>query len=304
VRSNIPRNARTARAVLLILVALGAAALITACAGGASASIGHVFIIVMENKEASSVIGASDAPYINQLAGQYASAGNYYAISHPSLPNYLALTAGSTFGVTSDCTDCYQSTDNIAVQVEKSGRKWKAYMESLPNPCYTGGSTGQYHVNHDPFMYYDNIRKDQGRCQNVVPLSQLDADLKSNSLPDFAWITPNACSDMHNCDVATGDNWLKTWVPKILASDAWKKDGVLFIVWDEGTSNEGCCQVAEGGKVAALVVSPLVKPGYVSTVQYDHYSLLRTIEEAWGLPLLGEAGNKATTSMTDLFKGK
>ncbi len=274
----------------------------TAPASGQLPAFSHVFVIVMENKEASSVLGSPAAPYFNQLATQYASAGNYYAITHPSLPNYLALTGGSTFGITTDCVTCYVSADNIATQVQNSGRTWKAYMESLPNPCYTYGYAGLYGQKHDPFMYYDNIRRDQSGCQNVVPLPQLQADLQNGTVPNFAWITPNVCSDMHSCGIATGDAWLKTWVPQILASPAWQQNGVLFILFDEGQSSRGCCVYASGGKVAALVISPLVQPGYVSTVAYDHYSLLRTIEEAWGLPLLGEAGSSATASMTDFFQ--
>jgi phosphatidylinositol-3-phosphatase len=271
-------------------------------ASGQLPAFSHVFVIVLENKEASTVLGSPAAPYFNELAAQYARAGNYYAVTHPSLPNYLALTGGSTFGVTTDCTTCYVSADNIAVQVEDSGRSWKAYLESLPNPCYTRGSGNLYVQRHDPFMYYDNIRGDQGRCQNVVPLTQLQTDLQAGTAPNFAWISPNLCSDMHNCPIATGDAWLKTWIPRILASPAWQQNGVLFVLFDEGESSRGCCAYAAGGNVAALVISPLVRPGYVSTVAYDHYSLLRTIEEAWRLPLLGKAGSSATASMVDFFQ--
>jgi phosphatidylinositol-3-phosphatase len=264
-------------------------------------AFGHVFIVVLENKEASTVLGSPAAPYFNQLASQYASASNYYAVAHPSLPNYLALTGGSTFGITTDCTSCNVQADNIATEVEQAGRSWKAYMESLPAPCYTGAYAPLYAKRHDPFMYYDNIRGDANQCQNVVPLTQLQADLQANAVPDLAWITPNTCSDMHDCRISSGDAWLQTWVPQILASSAWQDNGVLFVLFDEGQSRAGCCGNAAGGKVASLVISPLVKPGFVSATPYSHYSLLRTIEEAWGLPLLGKAGSSSTASMSDFF---
>jgi hypothetical protein len=261
----------------------------------------HVFIIVMENKEASQIVGNRFAPYINQLANDYARAADFYATSHPSLPNYLALTGGDTFGISSDCNRCYVNQDNIASQLETAGKTWKAYMESMPNPCFIGDALPDYRVNHDPFIYYDNIRTNPDLCNKVVPFSQFAVDLQSNSMPDFVWITPNTCNDMHNCAISVGDSWLKTWVPKILASSAWKNGGVLFITFDEGTTRKGCCSYAAGGKVDTLVISPLVKIGYVSNSPLDQYSLLKTIETSWNLPLLGKAASESTPLMSEFF---
>lgn len=261
----------------------------------------HVFLIVMENKEDTSILGHASAPYLNGLAAQYATARNFYAIRHPSLPNYLALTGGDTFGLTKDCPDCNVNADNLASQLETAGRSWKAYMESMPSPCFAGDAPPLYRRKHNPFMYYDNVRNDPARCNKIVPFTQFDTDLQANTLPAFVWITPNMCNDMHDCPISTGDNWLQTWVPKILASSAWQKNGVLFITFDEGATNAGCCTHASGGKVATLVISPLVRPGFTSGVAYDHYSLLRTIESAWGLPLLGRAGCSCTAPMLDFF---
>lgn len=260
----------------------------------------HIFIIVMENHEASQIDGSRFAPYLNQLGHDYARAANYYAITHPSLPNYLALTGGDTFGISTDCNQCYVNADNIASQIEKAGKTWKAYMESMPGPCNTA-SASSYVVRHDPFIYYDNIRTNPASCKNVVPLTQFTKDLGANSLPDFVWITPNVCNDMHDCGVIAGDNWLKTWVPKILASQAWKDNGVLFITFDEGTTRKGCCSYAAGGNVYTLVISPLVTPGFVSNNPYDHYSLVKTIETAWNLPLLGKAASDSTPLMSEFF---
>jgi hypothetical protein len=263
----------------------------------------HIFIIVMENKDEAAIASDPDADYLNKLAAQYGRATNYYGIRHPSLPNYLAMTAGDTFSITSDCTKCFVNQDNLAAQLEAKGRSWKAYMESMPSPCFVG-STKLYAQKHNPFIYYDNIRNDPARCSKIVPLTQLESDLKTDTVPDFVWITPNMCNDTHDCPVKIGDQWLQTWIPKILASSAWKNKGVLFITYDEGKGSKGCCQLATGGQIMTLVISPLVESGFVSDVAYNHYSLLRTIEEAWGLPLLGNADCDCTQSMADFFVKK
>src|SRR2546425_2922559 len=124
----------------------------------------HVFLIVMENREYGTVIGNPAAPYINSLARSYALASSYYGVSHPSLPNYLALAAGDTFGIQSDCTTCFVNAPNIADQVEASGRSWRAYMEGMPSACYLGGWSGGDAPKQHPFVYFPDIRDDPVRC--------------------------------------------------------------------------------------------------------------------------------------------
>ncbi len=251
----------------------------------------HVFVIVMENREYGSVIGSPGAPYINSLARTYALASNYFAVSHPSLPNYLALAAGDTFGITSDCTACFVNAPNIADQVEASGRSWRAYMESMPSACYLGSWSGEYAQKHDPFVYFTDIRNDPGRCAaHVVPFSSFGTDLASGTLPNYVWITPNLCNDMHDCATSVGDSWLAKVVPQILASAAWRDGGVLFITWDEGSSSAGYDD-SWGGRVATLVISPYGRNGFQSSVLESHDNLLRTIEDAWHLGPLGHAAS-------------
>ena len=169
----------------------------------------------MENKEAGEVLGSRSAPYLNGLARRYATATAFYGIRHPSLPNYLALTGGSTFGIKSDCTSCHAAGANLVDQLEAAGVPWRAYMEGMPRACFNGGSRGDYAKKHNPFMYYDDVRTRPGPCGNVVPASRLPADLASG-LPSFVWITPNLCHDMHDCSVRTGDRYLAGLVPKFL----------------------------------------------------------------------------------------
>jgi phospholipase C len=259
----------------------------------------HIFVIVMENKEFGSVIGSAQAPYLNGLANQFGLATNYFAIGHPSLPNYLALIGGSTFGITSDCTDCFVDKPSLVDQLEAAGKTWNAYMEGMPAPCKLG-DYGNYAQKHDPFIYFDGIRKDDARCGRIVPFEKFPIDLQAGSLPDFVWITPDLCHDAHDCPLGTGDDWLKQWVPAILGSSEWKAGSVLFITFDEGQGDHGCCEVAKGGRVATLVISPYGKPGFQSAQPYDHYALLRTIEDAWGLPSLGAAADIGP--MTDFFQ--
>jgi hypothetical protein len=263
----------------------------------------HIFVIVMENHEYGSVIGRPEAPYVNSLAATYGLATNYYAASHPSLPNYFALTAGSTFGIASDCTTCYVTATNIADQVESSGRSWKAYMEDMPAPCYMGSSSGNYAMKHNPFMYYTDIRNNPARCAaHVVPFAQFGVDMSSGQVPNFVWITPNMCNDTHDCPVSTGDAWLGNIVPRITGSAAFRNGGLLFITWDEGSSNASCCGDAWGGHVATLVISPRSISGFRSSTAENHYSLLRTIEDGFQLGHLGAAAWSSNVPLREYFR--
>src|SRR5207249_11220481 len=189
----------------------------------------HVFTIVMENEESSSLIGNSAAPYINGLATSYGLATQYYGVSHPSLPNYLAMTAGSTFGITSDCTTCWVGATNLADQIEAGGRSWKAYLEGMPSACFVGDAY-PYMQKHNPWIYFNDIRTNAARCAaHVVPYTQLATDVANGSVPNYVFITPNMCNDMHDCSIATGDSWLSQQVPAILNSAAYRSNGVPFI---------------------------------------------------------------------------
>jgi hypothetical protein len=260
----------------------------------------HVAVIVMENKEFDEVISSRAAPFINGLARRYALARSMYAASHPSLPNYLALTGGSTFGIASDCTECSVGAgSNLATQLSGSHISWKAYMEDLPHPCFAGASAGDYAKKHDPFIYYTAVREDPRLCKQIVPLTQLAADERSSRLPAFIWITPNLCHDMHDCPVASGDRFLSALVPPLLRSLG--AGGALFLTWDEGSSNAGCCRLASGGHVATIVAGPGARRGAQLMTPTDHYSLLQTIEDLLGLRRLGNAGCACTRSLKPLL---
>ena len=253
--------------------------------------VSHVVLILMENKEYDAIIGSPDAPYLNQLAAQFALADAYYGVRHPSLPNYLALLGGDTFGIHSDCTRCLVDAPNLVDALEAAGKTWKSYQEDLPTPCFLGASAGRYVLKHNPFLYFRDIREDPGRCQQVVPLAQFADDLQAGTLPDFAWISPNLRHDMHDGTVADGDRWLASIVPSILASDAWRRNGLLLIVWDEGKTNAGCCGTPGGGLVPLLIIAPGGHHGNQVSEPANHYTLLRLIEDLWGLQQLGHAAD-------------
>lgn len=225
---------------------------------------------------------ALSGPFTASLAARYGEAQNYHAVAHPSVPNYLALTSGSTWGVSDDSYHALPTKD-IGTQLTKAGISWRAYMEGLG----IGGcidSPVPYDPGHNPFSFYG------GRCPpNVVPASLLGGDL-SGTTPRFVWITPDRCHDTHDCDVAAGDQWLRQEVGQIQASAAWKSGGVLFIVWDE---DDGSAD----NRVLALVVAS--GAGHRTSSQlYTHYSLLATVEDLLGVSRLGQAAN--ARPMTDL----
>jgi acid phosphatase len=275
-------NART----IMLALFLGA---LPSLADAQVPSFTHVFVIVMENHEYEDIIGSPSAPYVNALAQQYGVARSDFAVTHPSLPNYMALTAGGTF-FPDDCVGCTTAAVNLFDRIEASGRTWTAYMEDMPAPCTTTDS-GLYVARHNPFVHYSDIVGNAARCSNgVVPFSRFSSDLSANSLSSFVWITPNVCNDMHDCPVATGDAWLQSLVPQILQSPAFA-NSVLFIVWDEGTTTAG-----GGGHIPLIVASPMTPAGTQVGQAATHYSLLRTIEDAWGLSPLGQSASAAALS--------
>jgi phosphatidylinositol-3-phosphatase len=284
-----------AACLVLALVACGSA---PAARPAAARSRSHVVVIVMENKEASDVIGHS--PYVTRLAHRYGMATRSYGITHPSLPNYLALTSGSTQGIASDCNDCSARGRNIVDQLDGAGLTWRAYLEDMPRPCFGGSDAGRYVKRHNPFMYYDDVVGRPARCRRVVPFTRLAGDLRHGRLPTYAFIAPNKCDDTHDCAVAAGDRFLSRWVPRLLR--ALGPHGFLVLTYDEGSSSEGCCGVARGGRIATVVAGPDVRRGARMRAPVDHYGVLRTIEDALGLGHLGGAADRRNGSLRPLFR--
>ncbi len=276
-----------AAAVLIALLAAAAGASDPTATSARAAARSRVVLIVLENHEYEDVAGSPDAPFLNGLARRGALANRDYAVAHPSLPNYLALLGGSTFGITDNCLDCNASGSNLALQLSRAGVSWRAYMEDMPSPCFEGDGAGNYVKRHDPFMYFPSIAARPGRCKRVVPATSLDADLDRGTLPSFVWITPNVCNDAHNCSIATADEYLADLVPRLTRRLGPR--GLLIVTFDEGKTDLGCCGKPGGGRVMTVLAGPRVRRGAHLHRHYNHYSLLATIEDAFGLRRLRHA---------------
>jgi hypothetical protein len=211
----------------------------------------------------------------------------YFAITHPSLPNYLAIVGGSTFGIQSDCTACSAQGSSLALQLEEAGISWRAYMEDMPSACFSGADSGTYAKKHNPFAYFPSISGDPDRCANLVPGTRLSDDLEGGNLASFSWITPDQCHDAHDCGIGAADRYLSGLAPQLLARLG--PQGFLVITFDEGVTDRGCCQGARGGRIATILAGPGVRQGAQLRKPYDHYSLLRTLEDAFALPHLRNA---------------
>lgn len=250
------------------------------------ATYDHVVWIVMENHHRTEVIGTPDAPFTTELADACGTATSYAAVGSPSLPNYLAMTSGSTHDVTDDAKPSAHpiESDNLFRQVRAAGGEAKTYAEAMPSPCATT-SSGRYAVKHNPAVYYSSAEDRAACAHDDVPLGAPDDGalaqaLTDGKLPELAVVVPDLCNDTHDCDVATGDAWLSKWVAAITSSAQFRSGHVvLFLAWDEPTP------------MPFVVVGRGVKPHTVSNAPADHYGLLRTTEELLGLPLLGSAAS-------------
>jgi len=283
----------------------------------------HVFVIMIENTGYSNLIGNSNAPWINSAAAEFGLATNYTGVSHPSQPNYVAATSGALNGVFND-NDITIDVPNIVDQVEASGRTWKAYMQSM-SLCATkldhACGNQLYERKHNPFVSYLDVQSSTSRMANIVDFGQLDSDLASGDVANYVWISPDQCNDMHGraapatdpCNfgdisglIATGDAFLSSTVGKIMASPAWNGNSVIFVTWDESdfpfADVSGCCDaVPGGGHVVTLAISHSDHSARTSSVAYNHYSMLATIQQGWQLGCLAFTCDSANvTPMSDL----
>jgi phosphatidylinositol-3-phosphatase len=282
----------------------------------------HVFVIMLENHNLTQIIGNSKAPYINYLGNEYNLATNYSAVWHPSLPNYLATIAGDYFGVSDDNASTISVPpgpwsfpfQTIGSQLEVIGKDWRDYQEDIPEAGSVAANwprdtdTGNvYAVKHNPFPYFVP-HQSPGELAKMVPLTQLFSDLANETSPALSYIVPNQCGDMHNLGnslspcanytddqiVARVDREIEWLVTSITGSRTWYNGkNVIFVVFDEG--NDTPLQ----DKVVAIAITSYGSRGI--RTNYTHYSLLKTIEAAFGLPYLRHAGDSNTKAMTRLL---
>jgi phosphatidylinositol-3-phosphatase len=276
-------------------------------AAAPSSAAPHVMVIVEENKGYKATLGTCSAdPYYCSLAATYATATSWYGISHPSAPNYVAMVSGATQGVSSDCTppSCGPfNVPSLGGQLTAAGIPWRAYMESMPAPCSTGGTAGLYAEKHNPFMYFSDVRL-ASNCATVdVPypgVAGMVAALSGPSAPDFVWITPNLANDMHNGTVQQGDAWLKANLAPVLASPWFAGANATVIVTMDENDAQG---TPGGGQVPMVVISSTAHGVGAVTTAGNHFGMLRSVEEEFGLGLLGGASISANGDLTPLFGG-
>ncbi|WP_443078801.1 alkaline phosphatase family protein [Streptomyces sp. NBC_01497] len=288
-RRFLSRPARTAAASLTCLAAAGAglwAALGGAPAAQAAGSVptpDHVVVVVMENHAYSQIIGSSSAPYINSLKSGGADLASSYAITHPSQPNYFALFSGSTQGVTDDScyTPGFSSAANLGSELASAGKSFASYNETLPSAGSTTCSSGKYARKHNPWFGFRNVP-----TSTAHTFAQFPTDF--TQLPQVSFVTPNLCSDMHDCSVATGDTWLQN---NLGAYATWAKThhSLLLVTFDEDNS-------LSGNKITTVLYGQPVKPGSSSSAKYTHYNVLRTIEDMYGTGHAGQAAGATDIS--------
>jgi hypothetical protein len=248
-----------------------------------SATAGHVFLVVLENHSFGQVIGNPVMPYLNGLATAHSLAADYFANAHPSIPNYFMLTTGNleTFD---DSFSGTISDDNIVRALSTAGKSWKAYVESFPSVGYTGPDVGTYLKHHNPFAYLSDVTGSPAQAANMVPFSQLSADLAAGSLPNFVYILPNSQDDAHDCPgggtsctddqkLAAADAWLKANIDPVINSPKFG-NSVLIITFDESVTTD---ITNGGGQVMTVLLGPHVKTGFRSSTMYQHQSLLRLV---------------------------
>ena len=255
-------------------------------------------VVAMENREYASVIGSSAAPGINGLARRYGLATAAYGESHPSLPNYLELVAGTTFGVVDDCTTCAVDGPTLVDQLETAGIGWAAYLEGVPGPCFTGAAAGRYAKRHNPFVYVTHLVRDPRACARLRPLSALPADLAAPDGPAFVWVTPDLCHDGHDCATAEADAWVSQFIASVRATPWYSGGGAIVLVWDEGSTSAGCCSRARGGHIPLVVVSEAMATSRRLDQPLASAGVLRGIERRYSLGFLGDA---ACACNGDLF---
>jgi hypothetical protein len=270
----------------------------------------HVWMITEENHSYEDVVGNSQMPYYNKLIHEYGLATQFYSDQHSSLPALMWLVAGAPVELNNGTVSCEHHENNIIRELIKQGYTWRSYQENMPYAGFQGlygGTNNNYYRRHNPLIDFSDVCPGTGQDKNSVPYAQMAADFAHGKTVNYAYITPDETEDAHSGSLQAADQWLQANLPAILARPEFRPggDGILFIVWDEGTlytDNRCSATVTEGcgGHTANLVIGPRVKPGYHSTITYHNENILKTVCAAMGLSSCPGAAQNAEP-MADLF---
>lgn len=307
---------RLALVIATVVASLGAGAPTPASAANRP-RIDHIIVVILENQTAEAVLDThrAEAPFLNGLAKQGTQLDAMFGVDHHSLPNYLAMVSGHA-GTKKTRADCFVFScvyrpgqdETVADQLEAKGLSWKAYIDGMQAPCqhsvegrierYRSG----YAARHNPFLYFAGIVRDDARCAaHDVPIADLARDTAASMLPALSLIVPDTCHDGHDCPLATADSWVKQTLGPLLERPEIRDHGLVVVTFDEAESSDvrGCCGNARGGRIATWVLGTGVAVGAHSATPYTHYSLLRTIEDTFGLPCLRHACDQQTSAYGD-----
>jgi hypothetical protein len=249
--------------------------------------IKHIFVVILENESGSA---AARDPYLGQLAARGATLTRYFGVAHPSQPNYIAMLAGAT--LVGDDGSHNLSQSNLVDLLESANHSWKAYQEQYPGGCFSGGNAGDsksgtYARKHNPFISFDDVRKVPGRCGKIVNASQLDADVDQGQLPEFSFYTPNQNNDGHDTSLGFASSWLRGFLEPKLADPKFMDGTLVVVTFDEGSGDP------MSDPLYAVLLGPMVARGSVDGNRYSHYSLLHTVENAFGIGSLGREDAKS-----------
>jgi hypothetical protein len=307
-------------AVLAVLILPGATYAKDKQANGEKPAYDHVFVIMEENTEANGILGNPNAPTFNNLATQYGLATNYYGVTHPSEPNYVATIGGDFFGIQDDNSWQVNQVDqpSLVDQLEGADLTWKGYFQNMPAPGFEGTcyptSPCLYASKHNPFLNFTHVSTSDAGKANLVPDTQLMANLTTGNVPNFSYIVPDQCHDIHGIggtcpdkqtNIQAADEYLATVVTAIMNSPAWKQGhNAIVVTFDEGGTTLGCCDANPGGgKIVTIVVTNNQQKAVVDDTPYNHYSLLATVEKAFGLGCLANTCDTANVKPMDKLFG-
>ncbi|MDQ6698011.1 MAG: alkaline phosphatase family protein [Actinomycetota bacterium] len=269
----------------------------------------HLVVVIEENHSYNQIVGSPIALRANELATTGVSLTNFYAITHPSLPNYIALTSGGTHGITKDCGKCDLGVPNLIDQLEHAKISWRAYAQGFPGQCSRQPLVGAYAKKHIPFLYYRSVFERPSVCAKVVGLDRFWSDTRAGTLPTVSFVIPDLDNDMHGVGegrdrvkvARQADKTLGRIMDDLRAPRNWTHGSRLVVTWDEGGGGHeprtSCCGGrAAGGHIPTLVSGPDLPAG-PDSVDHDHYDLLRSFEARYHLPLLGHAADPTSRSI-------
>lgn len=250
--------------------------------GWCATSSQKIVVVVFENMSLDKTMAQ---PEFAQFASKGALLTNYFAISHPSQPNYIAMVAGSTLKVSNDSNHDLVGR-SLSDLLEEHGKTWHVYAENFPGQCFLGKNKGIYARKHNAFISFTNIQKNAARCANITDATKFADDFKSGAIADFSFYIPNLENDGHNTGVAFAAKWFAKTLAPLFYDKNLMKNRLVFMTFDED-------DYSQQNKIFTALLGSSVKPGVQISTKYNHYSLLRTIEDFWQLGTLGQEDQKA-----------